>query len=400
MKTRALSTTALAALATCSLLAAPAFATDGAASGTPADAWRLCTIAADSAERLACFDQWAGQQPWQAPTASALAEPAALPVHESVHEPVPEPAPIVTTSAAPLTADPMPADPVVRGCNDARYSVLTRFWELTEGTDCGNFTLRGYRPVSVSVVSSNEINRQPASPAPDHQSTRATPYRHTETRLNLSVRTKIAKGLLTHTPERKDSLWFGYTQQSYWQVFNPDISRPFRTTDHEPELIYIYPLSMALPGGWNWAYGGIGLVHQSNGQSLPLSRSWNRWYLMTGLEKGNDWVFTGRLWKRVTESALNDDNPGISNYIGRAELSAAWSLNQRHTLSATLRSSLGSTQRGSVRLEWLRALGDGMGGARSNLRLHTQLFTGYGDSLIDYNRKRTVFSVGLSLMDF
>ncbi|MNJ80263.1 phospholipase A [compost metagenome] len=53
-----------------------------------------------------------------------------------------------------------------------------------------------------------------------------------------------------------------------------------------------------------------------------------------------------------------------------------------------------------MRLEWLRTLGEGLGGASSNLRLHTQLFSGYGDSLIDYNRKRTVFSVGLSLLDF
>ena len=37
---------------------------------------------------------------------------------------------------------------------------------------------------------------------------------------------------------------------------------------------------------------------------------------------------------------------------------------------------------------------------KSNLRLHVQLFSGYGESLIDYNRKRTSLSVGLSLLDF
>lgn len=373
------------------LLSLPAFAAQPAANAappaaTPPDAWRLCMAADDGAARLACFDKWAGQQPWQAPAASAQV--------------LPEPAPIVATSAAPLTADPMPAEPVVRGCNNAKYSPLTRFWELTEGTDCGTFTLRGYRPVSVSVVASNSVNRQPSSPALGHQSPSETDYRHTEARLNISVRTKLAKGLLVDTPERKDSLWFGYTQQSYWQVFSPDLSRPFRTTDHEPELLYIYPLSKQLPGGWNWAHGGVGLVHQSNGQSLPLSRSWNRWYLMTGLEKGNDLALTGRIWKRIDESADKDDNPGISNYIGRAELTAVWNPDPIHTLSATVRSSLGSAPRGSVRLEWLRTLGEGLGGGRSNLRLHTQLFSGYGDSLIDYNRKRTVLSVGLSLLDF
>ena len=53
-----------------------------------------------------------------------------------------------------------------------------------------------------------------------------------------------------------------------------------------------------------------------------------------------------------------------------------------------------------MRVEWLQALGTGLFGSKSNLRLHTSLFSGYGDSMIDYNRKRTVFSVGLSLVDF
>ena len=48
-----------------------------------------------------------------------------------------------------------------------------------------------------------------------------------------------------------DSLWFAYSQQSYWQLFSLAISRPFRSTDHEPEVIYIYPPQIALMGGWN-----------------------------------------------------------------------------------------------------------------------------------------------------
>ena len=60
------------------------------------------------------------------------------------------------------------------------------------------------------------------------------------------------------------------------------------------------------------------------------------------------------------------------------------------------RDFFGSAWRGSARIEWLHTLG----GKQSNLRLHTQLFSGYGDSLVDYNRKRTVFTLGLSLVDF
>ena len=121
---------------------------------------------------------------------------------------------------------------------------------------------------------------------------------------------------------------------------------------------------------------------------------------MTGMELDNRWTVNARLWKRIGESASSDDNPGISDFIGRGELSAFWNMNKDNTLGLTLRSALKSNSRGSARLDWMQTLGTALGGGKSNLRLHTQLFSGYGDSMIDYNRKRTVFTVGLSLVDF
>lgn len=376
------------------LLVAAALAPAGAAlaqatpaSGAGADsAWRRCAaLSSDNQARLACFDQWAAdQQSGNAPGATASADATAVPP------------PVDSTLPATRVIDVARTE----GCRDPQYSDLSRFWELESGSDCGTFSFRGYRPITVSVVASSNVNRQPTSDAPDHSATEATPYRRTENRIQLSVRTKLAQGLLTQGhPTLKDSVWFGYTQQSYWQLFTPEISRPFRATDHEPEVMYVYPTTAQLPFGWKWRYSGLGLVHQSNGQSKPLSRSWNRVYLMTGMELGNSVSLNARLWKRVPESAGSDDNPGISDYIGRGELSAFWNVNKDNTVSATLRHSLSSSDRGSLRLEWMRAVGSTLGG-KSNLRLHTALFSGYGDSMIDYNRKRTVFSVGLSLVDF
>jgi phospholipase A1 len=262
--------------------------------------------------------------------------------------------------------------------------------------------MRGYRPLSLSWIGSDSVNKAPTSPSAGHSATTPVDYSTSETRIQLSVRTKIARGLLTdgHSPQR-DSLWFGYTQQSYWQLFNASISRPFRSTDHEPELIYILPLDAPLNHGWRLRYGGLAINHQSNGQSLPLSRSWNRIILMAGMEKNDQFNITGRVWARVPESADQDDNPDIADYVGRAEISALWNLNKTQTLSMTVRHSLRSEARGSVRLEWLQGIGHKRAnGEPDSLRLHVQLFSGYGDSLLDYNRRRTVLSVGLSLVDF
>lgn len=297
-------------------------------------------------------------------------------------------------------AGAQPAARRAQECHDHRHSALSRFWELEANGGCGVFGIRGYRPISLSLIASSSVNGQPTSGNPLNNAETAQPFRNTETRIQLSVRTKIAQGLLTDGGPRRDSLWFGYTQQSYWQVFSGAISRPFRSTDHEPEFIYVYPSTLDLPAGWRLRYSGLGLVHQSNGQSLPLSRSWNRVYLMAGAEHGGGLTLQGRLWQRIPEKAASDDNPGISDYVGRAELGAVWNVGSADTLALTWRHSLRSTDRGSVRMEWLKTLGNGSPSLLGNLRFHVQLFNGYGDSLLDYNRRRTVLGVGLSLVDW
>jgi phospholipase A1 len=382
----------LAALAPAGAALAQSAAVTPPGGGAPSGLQRCTALSDDDQARLACFDQWAAQQTWQAPGASAAALGRA-----TARESASLPPPVDSTLPATRIIDVARTE----GCRDPQYSDVSRFWELESGTDCGTFSFRGYRPITVSVVASDSVNRQPTSGAPNHSAPVSTPYRTTENRIQLSVRTKLAQDLLTQGhPTLKDSVWFAYTQQSYWQLFTPQISRPFRATDHEPEVIYVYPTTAPLPFGWKWRYSGIGLVHQSNGQSDPLSRSWNRAYLMTGMELDNRWTVDARIWQRVPEKADSDDNPGISDYIGRGELSVYWNVNRENTLGATLRSSLSSSGRGSVRLQWMQTLGHGLWGGKSNLRLHTALFSGYGDSMIDYNRKRTVFSVGLSLVDF
>ena len=349
------------------------------------DAWQSCTGLRDANVRLACFDAWATQQA----EATATPHPSQIPPQTLPAQPVPSPA------DAPVAV-------AESDCRNPARSDLSRFWELESGSDCGTFAIRGYKPISLSWIGSDSVNTQPSSPSPDHTASTSLPYGSNEARIQLSVRTKIAQGLLTQgEPSKRDSIWFGYTQQSYWQLFNPGLSRPFRATDHEPEILYIYPTDVALPGGWRWRYAGWALNHQSNGQSLPLSRSWNRNILMAGFERGDNLRVMARAWYRVPEAAEDDDNPDISNRIGRAEVTAQWNPDRRNTLGLTVRHSLRAQANGSVRLEWLRSLADDAATpGRSGLRFHTQLFSGYGDSLIDYNHRRTVLSVGLSLVDW
>jgi phospholipase A1/A2 len=341
-----------------------------------------CQNIVENSARLACYDLWARES-----TASA-SEPT-----------------VTTTATAASTAAPTELTNTGRAA--IQPSEITRFWDLEKASSRDTFQLRGYRPISLSLVGANRVSTLPNSPT-NGSPANAVAYSPTEVKINLSVRTKLASGLLHRDGQPlSDSIWFGYSQQSYWQLFNSDISRPFRATDHEPELIYVFGHNRPLPGGFTYRMSGAGIVHQSNGQSLPLSRSWNRVYLMAAADKitasGNRFTLQAKGWQRLPEKSDKDDNPDISNYIGRAELAGTLSFDsgagaqlRTHTLGATVRHSLKREGRGSVRLEYLRSLG----AANSGLRFSAQLFSGYGDSLIDYNRSRTVLSLGLSLVDW
>ncbi|MBP8018532.1 MAG: phospholipase A [Hylemonella sp.] len=345
--------------------------------------WDRCTQT-EAAQRLACFDAWVLDQ--KRPIQLEIKPLSAINS---------EAKPVTQTASTPDNNND-PDTTLADGCRNRHFSALSRFWELEKGSDCHTFGIRGYRPISLSWIAADSTNSAPSSPAVGHTAS-AQHYQRFETRIQLSVRTKIAQGLLTpKSSESRDSLWFGYTQQSYWQLFNGALSRPFRNTDHEPEVMYVYPTQATLPGGWQLRYSGLGLAHQSNGQSLPLSRSWNRVYLMAGAELGERYRVMGRAWQRLTEK-VGDDNPDITEKLGRVELQGMWDVDNRNTIGATLRNSMAAKANGSMRLDWYRTLGIP---DSSSLRLHAQLFSGYGDSLVDYNRRRVVFSLGLSLVDF
>ncbi len=362
-----------------------------------------CAEIADSSARLACYDNWALRS-GTAPRAPQTAAPASTTT--SAASSVPGTA---TTATLPPAPNPeAPAATLTAAQRAATQpSEITRFWDLEHASARDSLEIRGYRPVSLALTSADHVNASPSSPTRSAP-TAATTYQNSELKINLSVRTKIASGLLRRDDDKlRDSIWFGYSQQSYWQLFNGGISRPFRATDHEPELIYVFPHALSLPAGWTYRLSGVGLVHQSNGQSQPLSRSWNRAYVMVAADKiagnGDRFTLQSRAWQRIDENPAKDDNPDISDYIGRAELTGQWSFGSgsgndktTHTLGLSLRHSLKREARGSLRLEYLRSIGS----VNSGLRWHAQVFSGFGDSLIDYNRKRTVLSLGLSLVDW
>lgn len=191
-------------------------------------------------------------------------------------------------------------------------------------------------------------------------------------------------------------LFFAYTNQSYWQVYNKDISSPFRETNHEPEVFMLFNNDWEISSVTN-SFWGLGAVHQSNGKSGSLSRSWNRIYGTMIFDAG-PLAFSTRVWWRIPENEKidpnqpqGDDNPDIEEYIGRAEFVGVYGIDE-HRLTLTLKSNLTDIDRGSAELTWSYPIA-------GNLRFYSQYFNGYGESLIDYNYHNQRIGIGVSLND-
>jgi phospholipase A1 len=329
-----------------------------------------CASEADDARRLACYDQL-----FRKPPATSWDQPAA---------------PDAAVAPPPAAASAPP--PVERTEALLVSTLFTKAWELTPATKRGTFIVRTYQPNFVLPAHySSSINRTPSSPT--HGTAERANYRPIEAKLQLSLRAKVAEGLLLPDAD----LWFAFTQRSLWQVWNRQESSPFRNTDYQPEAIYVMPVPPrlgTLPGGWTWRMAQFGLAHQSNGQTGALSRSWNRVYAAAAFDHG-EFGLTVRAHKRLRESG-NDDNPDLVRYIGNGEIVASW-LPGLSTASMTLRTDLRSGRRGSVQFDWTYPV---QRSQPAGLRWYAQLFSGYGETLLDYNHRQTSLGIGLTLFQF
>lgn len=314
-----------------------------------------CIDIANDAERLACYDREAGR---------VTPSP---PVERSPDKTVDE-GKIFST-------------PHVTGAG------LTDLWELEPYTQQGTFVFREHRPMYfLPLRYSDSVNDRPFLPVESEPGNTNHRLERIEAKFQVSFKVKVLEDIFY----RRADLWMGYTQQSHWQLYNHSFSTPFRETDYQPEAMLVVRTDYDI-FGFKGRFLNLGLVHQSNGRSEPLSRNWNRVYLQAAFERGN-FALLLKPWYRIPESRGDDDNPDISDYIGRGEAQAIYRYGEQ-LFSLTVRNNLRShNNRGSAQLDWTFPL-------VSRLKGYVQIFSGFGESLIDYNFRQTTIGFGVSLAD-
>lgn len=210
---------------------------------------------------------------------------------------------------------------------------------------------------------------------------------HQELKFQFSFRIRLVDDIFGDNGD----FWFGYTQLSFWQAYNSSLSSPFRETNYEPELGVSFNTDFDVFGLRNRVFS-FGFAHQSNGQSEPLSRSWNRIWAAFVLERGN-FVVMFRPWWRIPEDAADDDNPDIEHYAGQGDIRVGYK-NGDHLYTAMLRNNFRfHDNKSGLELNWTFPLG-------KRLRGLVQYYTGHAESLVDYNARTDRLGIGFLIADW
>lgn len=204
-----------------------------------------------------------------------------------------------------------------------------------------------------------------------------------ETAFQISIEKPIAYNLFG----QNEFISATYTQKSFWQ--STEYSLPFRETNYEPEIFILFPYeNNSVLKSYK-----LGFNHSSNGKGDELSRSWNRLYLEGNFQFSNLFIIP-KIWYKIPEKSLEDDNPDIEEYYGYGDLTFMY-MYKKHLLELILRNNLEITEnnKGSAELNWTFPLPKFLS-ATSTYGL-LQIFSGYGNSLIDYNREVNKIGFGI-----
>lgn len=182
-------------------------------------------------------------------------------------------------------------------------------------------------------------------------------------------------------------VYAAYTQQSYWQAYTD--SPFFRESNYEPELFWQIPATQNLVWDWQLKFIDLGVNHESNGRGGAQERSWNRVYVTATMAKEN-WQLKVQPWLIIKDRAARVYNPDIKRFKGYGSVEIAYKTDA--IIFAVKAQNLLESQfrRGSVQLAMAVPLND-------VLSVYTQIFSGYGQNLIQYNQYTNAIGIGFSL---
>jgi len=230
-----------------------------------------------------------------------------------------------------------------------------------------------------------------------HDYTRLVPtdnYENVEAELQVSLKLKIGSGLFG----LDERYYISYSHQAFWQVYAE--SSPFRETTYNPEVFVVFPFESGMLSSPLRSIK-LAYAHKSNGQgnveeSAPTiastlnlqnrSRSINYLYAKARFQH-KALIVDFKVWYPLPEDDETNDNPDIMKYTGYSSVKLRYFMDE-NMFTLMTRANI-RTKHGAVEGTYSYPI-------INDLYLYTKIFSGYGESLIDYDNRLTKYSIGFS----
>lgn len=178
-------------------------------------------------------------------------------------------------------------------------------------------------------------------------------------------------------------LYLAYTQLFFWQLYSS--TQFIRETNYEP-IIFIK---------WHFAenmFSSLILDHESNGKGGYMEVAWNRVMLSLELTAKNFYAqITG--WIPFGMVKANSHNPNkLPYYLGYEKVILSYNLKD-FIFSIEGQNFESGFKRGHIMATVSYS-------ASSRVKLYAQYFTGYGQSLIEFDNRTNAFGIGFALSDW
>lgn len=212
----------------------------------------------------------------------------------------------------------------------------------------------------------------------------------TETEFQFSLRVDYATMLFG-----KDMTFsVAYTQKSFWQTYTTKAY--FRESNYNPEAFVQIPTYDMLSAAKIKQFG-LYLGHQSNGRgeiqsdvnftSGKIERSWN--YLAGSvLFQTGELLTEFKAWYRIPDR--QDYNPNLMDYIGYGYVQFKY-IYEKHLMTLKLRHGF-NRYYGSMEATYSHPIW-----SRDDIFYYVKYFSGYEESLIDYDHYVNKISIGFAI---
>jgi outer membrane phospholipase A len=204
-------------------------------------------------------------------------------------------------------------------------------------------------------------------------------------KFQISLRYQLfdGRGALANRLAWIDDLYLSYSQTSLWDL--GDLSKPFKDSSYRPRLFFSnYDLVRFLDGQLRVGVE-TGFGHESNGKEGEESRSFNMLYARPTLTLGDPAGLRFFAAPLIHNYIADSENRDLKDYRGYVDWVLGFGSKGGLDFWATLRKG-NRSDFGSMELNLSYPLSKLSGGDLTGW-LTLQYFNGYGESLLDYNRK-------------